>query len=127
TQFARLRDAIDQVHLPSTGWFMPPVDSADAQLRAELTRVRRAIDDIGVDARGLRSFLAGPTTYVVLASNNAEMRAGGMVLQAGILNANGGDIAAGSFKSTSDLTLKKTVDVPPEIQALYGWLDPGKD
>jgi hypothetical protein len=126
-EFGRLRAAVNQVHLPSTGWFLPPVDSADAQLRAELSRIRRAIDDVGVDARGLRSFLAGPTTYLVLASNNAEMRAGGMVLQAGTLHAADGQLAAGSFFSASDLTLKTSVAVPPEIQSLYGWLDPGKD
>jgi len=126
-EFGRLRNAVNQVHLPSTGWFLPPVDSANSQLRAELNRVRRALDNVTVDAKGLRSFLAGPTTYLVLASNNAEMRAGGMVLQAGTLHADGGKLTAGSFFSASDLTLKKTVAVPPEIQSLYGFLDPGKD
>ena len=118
---------MDGVHLPSTGWFLPPVDSADAELRAELKRIHGEIDNILVDARGLRSFLAGPTTYVVLAANNAEMRAGGMVLQAGTLHADAGKLSAGAFLTTGNLVLKKSVAVPPEIQTLYGWLDPGQD
>jgi hypothetical protein len=94
-------------------------------LHAELNRIRRALDDVRVDSRGLRSFLAGPTTYLVLAANNAEMRAGGMVLQTGLLHATRGDIAAGRFLSTGGLKLKTPVAVPKQITDLYGWLDPG--
>ena len=126
-EFARLRAAVDAARIPASGWFVPPVDSADAQLRRELGRLRRAADDGAVASRGLHSFLQGPTTYLVLAANNAEMRAGGMVLQAGLLRAIGGRVSTGEFHSTAELTLTQPVAVPPEIRRLYGWLDPGAE
>ena len=126
-EFGRLRAAVDAVDIPGTGWFVPQVDSADAELRRDLARLRRAVDDGAIASRGLHAFLQGPTKYVVLAANNAEMRAGGMVLQAGLLRAANGRLEAGPFRSTGDIKLKKAVDVPPEIQRLYGWLDPGRE
>src|SRR5439155_16885371 len=94
-EFAPLRAAVDAARIPASGWFVPPVVSADAQLRRELGRLRRAADGGAVASRGLHSFLQGPTTYLVLAANNAEMRAGGMVLQAGLLRAIGGRVSTG--------------------------------
>jgi hypothetical protein len=124
-EFARLRSVVDAVHIPATGWFLPPVNSADRELRGELARLRSAIDDGAVASAGLKSFLAGPSTYLVLAGNNAEMRAGGMVLQAGVLRAENGHLASGDFYSAAELYLEKPVPVPKELDKLYGWLSPG--
>jgi len=126
-EFGRLRAAVDAIDLPGPGWFIPQVDSADRELRRDLARLRRAVDDGAVASHGLHSFLKGPTKYVVLAANNAEMRAGGMILQAGLLRAAGGKLDAGPFRSTGDIRLPRAVPVPPEIDRLYGWLDPGRE
>jgi hypothetical protein len=124
SEFGLLSDSVSRVRLPSTGGFLPPVNAADRELRADLHRVRAALRDGAASAAGLRSLLTGPSTYAVLAANNAEMRAGGMVLQVGILNADDGRVAVRGFRSTAELTLGTPVQVPPDIDKLYGWLDP---
>jgi uncharacterized protein DUF4012 len=126
-EFSRLRAAAGAVEIPRPGWLLPPVNSADRELRNELARLRTALEDGAVASRGLRSFLAGPTSYVVLAANNAEMRAGGMILQAGVLHASGGSVATDPFHSTGDIPPSSEVAAPGEIERLYGWLDPGRE
>jgi uncharacterized protein DUF4012 len=126
-EFARLRTAVDAVDIPAPGGFLPPVNAADRELRAELTKLRKAVDDGAVASVGLKSFLEGPSTYVVLAANNAEMRAGGMILQAGLLRAANGHLAAGEFRTTAELALKDPIPVPPQLDTLYGWLSPGEE
>ena len=127
TEFARLHGLVRDVRLPSSGGFLPPVDSADRDLRGDLVRLRAALADGAFAARGLRSFLSGPSTYVVLAANNSEMRSGGMVLQVGVLAARGGRIAAGGFRSTAELQPDEAVPVPAELGSLYGFLEPGRE
>ena len=127
SEFARLDGVIEAVRLPSTGGFMPPVDAAGRELRADIARLHVALRDGVAAVQGLRSFLRGPSTYAVLAANNAEMRAGGMILQVGLLHSEQGRLSAGGFRSTGDLTLKRRVEVPPQIRALYGWLHPGTE
>jgi hypothetical protein len=126
-ELTRLQADVARARLPSTGWFFPPVNAADHQLEHDLARLRVALADGIAGARGLRSFLQGPTTYLMLAANNAEMRAGGMVLQAGALISARGSMIAGYFTPTDALKLKTSVAVPPEIETLYGWLDPGAE
>jgi hypothetical protein len=48
-----------------------------------------------------------------------------MVLQIGVLDAVGGSLDAGSFRSTGSSILPRAVTVPPEISTLYGFLEPG--
>ncbi len=127
SELVRLHGLVRKVRLPSTGGFLPPVNTADRELRADLARLRRSLADGAIAARGLRSFLAGPTTYVVLAANNSEMRAGGMVLQVGTLLAGDGRVSAGTFRSTAELKLPEPVPVPAELGSLYGWLEPGAE
>ncbi|MGH2794192.1 MAG: DUF4012 domain-containing protein, partial [Actinomycetota bacterium] len=126
-ELTRLHALVRDVRLPGTGGFLPPVSSADRELRADLNRLRDALADGAIAARGLRSFLGGPSTYVVLAANNSEMRAGGMVLQVGLLAARDGLIAAGGFRSTAELVLKDPVPLPAEFASLYGWLEPDRE
>ena len=123
-ELTRLGRLVGEIRLPSTGSFLPPVNSADRELRSDLVRLRRALVAGAVTTKGLRTFLTGPSTYVVLAANNAEMRSGGMVLQVGVLQASGGRVQAGGFRSTGEVVLQDPVPLPPEIESLYGWLDP---
>ena len=72
--------------------------------------------------KGIHAFLAGPNTYVVLAANNAEMRAGsGMFLQAGSMSIDNGRFSMGDLKSTGDMVLDQpATEFDPELQALWG-------
>ena len=126
TEFTRLQTTVARAHLPSTGGFLPPVNAADHQLTGDLARLNTALADGIAGVRGLHSMLQR-STYLVLAANNAEMRAGGMVLQAGVLTSARGRMSAGYFESTADLKLKTPVVLPPQIKALYGWLNPGTE
>ncbi|MEX2558103.1 MAG: DUF4012 domain-containing protein [Actinomycetota bacterium] len=123
-ELARLGRLVGDIRLPSTGGFLPPVIAADRELRWDLARLKRALVAGTVTTKGLRTFLAGPSTYVVLAANNAEMRSGGMVLQVGVLQASAGRVQAGGFRSTGEVALSDPVPLPPELESLYGWLDP---
>ena len=127
TEFTNLAAGVARIHLPSTGGFFPPVNAANHQLTQDLARLRTSLADGIAGVRGLDSMLEGPTTYLVLAANNAEMRAGGMVLQAGLLTSARGHIAAGYFTPTAGLQLTKPVASPAQIRALYGWLSPGTE
>jgi len=127
TELTRLGRVVDDIRLPRVGGFLPFVSTAERELNADLDRLRRSLDDGAAVARGLRSFLAGPSSYVILASNNAEMRAGGMALQAGLFRAEDGEIQAGGFRPTANLKLKKAVPLPAELSSLYGFLDPGRE
>ncbi len=124
-EFAELLRSVDAVRLPGSGGFLPPVDAARKELTQELRQLHDGLSRGVASVRGLRAFLEGPTNYLVLAANNAEMRAGGMVLQAGLLNARDGVMSAGGFRTTADLMLRDPVTLPREFEALYGWLDPG--
>jgi hypothetical protein len=50
-----------------------------------------------------------------------------MVLQAGVIRAEGGVLRPTGFAATGELILPKSVPVPEEIAALYGWLEPGRE
>jgi hypothetical protein len=52
---------------------------------------------------------------------------GGMPLQAGTVTFDAGDIAPGQFRPTSQLVLPASVPIPGPMEALYGWLAPGRD
>ena len=82
--------------------------SADAreELAADLADVVRLTDDVAVAARGFRALLASDDCYLLLAANNAEMRAGsGMFLQAGELCFDDGAFSLSDLKSTGALRL----------------------
>src|SRR3954470_356851 len=63
-----------------------PLASARKRFAEELGKVRQAMIDVDDASTGLGQMAKGPSKYLVLAANNAEMRAGsGMLLSAGTL------------------------------------------
>src|SRR5207247_1833460 len=93
--------------------------------RQLLSTLARAV----TSTRGLATFLEGPSRYLVLAANNAEMRAGsGTVLSAGVLTARDGRLSLGEFQPTGDLRLPGDgVALPKDLRARWGWLHPGRE
>lgn len=101
--------------------------------RAELEEVRReAIDVLGRAASvgdGLAAFFDGPTDYLLLAANNAQMQNGqGMFLSAGLLHVEDGRMTLDSMSPSADIARPGTpVGLDPDVQARWGWLDPNDD
>jgi hypothetical protein len=77
----------------------------------------------------LRSFLTGPRTYLILAGNNAEMRAGGITTAAAIVHVTQGDLQVGHFVPSFDVFVpsEKTVDIPPDLASMFGWMNIGHE
>ncbi|MDP9019824.1 MAG: DUF4012 domain-containing protein, partial [Actinomycetota bacterium] len=90
---------------------------------------RTTLRRVGLVTGAVADVLAGPSRYLLLASNNAEMRAGsGMFLSAGIIEARDGSLTLGPMRPTGDLTLPGTgVEGDPDLQARWGWLHPGRE
>jgi Protein of unknown function (DUF4012) len=77
----------------------------------------------------LAQVLRGPTTYLIAATNNAEMRAGsGMMLQAGTIDINDGRFQLSHFEPTGSLVDTKTTLRPTgDLAARWGFEDPTSD
>ncbi len=109
-----------QVNVGATGRLTGSLAAGRAELVAKLAQARTQLAD-GLQLTGtLRSMLAGPRTYLVLAGNNAEMRSSGITTAAGLVKFNGGDLVTGKFIPTFELYLPKGVAVPPDLALLYG-------
>ncbi|HEX2575987.1 MAG TPA: DUF4012 domain-containing protein [Aquihabitans sp.] len=90
--------------------------------RATLRRADRAV-------RAITDLLAGPSSYLLLGANNAEMRNGsGMFLSAAPLELEGGRLALGEVRPTQELVLPAgSVPVTGDLAANWPWLDGGRD
>lgn len=115
---------------PSRALFAPLADKR-AEVADRLDDVRRALQDGGTVATGLADLLTGPRRYLVLAANNAEMRAGsGMFLSVGEMRFEGGNFSLTDFRPTGELTLPPA-SAPPvddaDFAARWGWLNPNSE
>lgn len=123
TAAAELRD----IDLGPGEALLPQLARARTRFVGDLGSLRRGLEDLGAAAAGMHAFLSGPTNYVVLAANNAEMRAGsGMWLSAGALTASGGSMELHDMQATADLRMPNA-DVPidnADLDARWGWTFP---
>ncbi len=100
-------------------------DEFVGQLNEARSRLTKAA---GVSA-ATATILEGPQTYLILASNNAEMRAGsGAFLDVGTANTSAGSVHLGQFEPSGDHTLPVgAVAVTGDLQRNWGWLHPSLD
>jgi hypothetical protein len=125
----RMRRQVDTVDLGPSEALIGPVAEARTRVIGQLEVLSSTLDTGIVGLRGVGSLLEGPSTYLVLAANNAEMRAGsGMYLQAGTVTITDGRFELGEFESTTDLLR----DVPgaemdPDMAARWGLLEPDRE
>lgn len=108
-----------------------PVHDKRAELQEKFDKVKGAASDGAVVTRGLADLLEGPRRYVLLAANNAEMRAAsGMFLSAGELRVENGRFALGGLRPTGDLGLA-AAQAPPigddDFAARWGFLTPNRE
>jgi Protein of unknown function (DUF4012) len=100
-------------------------DEFVTQLDDARTRLAKAAAVSAVTA----TILQGPQTYLVLAGNNAEMRAGsGAFLEVGTADTSDGTVQLGTFGPSGQLSLAPgQVPVIGDLQRNWGWLQPGVD
>ncbi|HEX4906754.1 MAG TPA: DUF4012 domain-containing protein [Acidimicrobiales bacterium] len=137
-QVRELRDVIQDVTVrldaiedlgPVSGLLSPLADARN-DLSGELGDVRRTLRTARAGADAALALVTGPRRYLVLAANNAEMRAGsGMWLQGGTLVTSEGDLELRDMVS-----LHNDADPPDgavvatgDLASRWGFLNPGNE
>ena len=126
---ARGRDVVADLDLgPSQALIHPLFTSRNRieEVRDEaLDMLTRATAASG----GLATFFEGPTDYLLMAANNAQMQNGqGMFLSAGVLHVEDGRMDLQAMEPTARFPEATTpVPLDPELAARWGWLDPNHD
>lgn len=125
---ARAAHRLSGLSLGPQSGLIGPLDDKRRLLASELARVHGVLSDLSVSASALGSLLRGPTSLLVLAGNDAEMRNGsGMFLQVGRITASAGHLRLSSFRSAplGDLPAPG-VTLPPSVERVWGWQEPGR-
>jgi hypothetical protein len=105
-QLDHIEDVVADLDVGAEGDLLGPLASARQLVVDELDRVPDRLEEARGYLHGLRRLLAGPSHYLLLGANNAEMRGGaGMPLSAGVVTINDGDIEFGEFTQLSGLQL----------------------
>lgn len=125
----RLHASIDDLDFGPTESLIPPLARARNRFTAEYARVMNLLEVASTAVTGVTDFLEGPTRYLVLAANNAEMRAGsGMFLQVGVMDVDGGEFRMDGFTPTEDLFVPTPSDATdPDVETNWGWLWPDQE
>jgi hypothetical protein len=118
----RIQADASAIDLRQANGLSGPLAKARDQLRAELDGIPERFATARTRVRAAERALQGPTRYLVLAGNNAEMRGGaGMPLSGGILTIQDGDLEFGEFVPTAN-RWPRPVDpslVPDEYLTTY--------
>jgi hypothetical protein len=102
---------------------------AHDRFASEYARLQDTTERAVTAVTGLNKFLTGPTTYLLLASNNGEMRAGsGMYLQVGTVTVQDGRFTISEMSPTRGLALPQPgATLDPDVAANWGWLKPNQE
>jgi len=113
---------------PAAG-LIGPVARRRNQLVNEVAKVRAQLATTSVVTGTMGHQLATGAHYLVLESNNAEMRSGsGMFLDAGVLTISNGSLQMGATMHTADLGLPPArVPLSGDLAARWGWLHPTEE
>jgi len=118
--------ALSGVDLGSGQALLGPIAHDRNTFVGDLTQVRTTLARTAAAASAAATILQGPGTYLLLAGNNAEMRAGsGAFEEAGIITTGNGDLSLPGMIPATSLT--GTVPVGGDLEARWGWLLPGVD
>ncbi len=103
-----------------------PLSKARSQFAARLDDLRRAIGQLQSASHGISEFLAGPSRYLVLAANNAEMEVGsGTFLQIGMLTVDHGSLRLDAMRSVSAYPVPVgAVPLTGDMADRWGFLNP---
>lgn len=112
-----VESTIEDLDIGATGRLIGPLADARAELVEEVEDAPARLDEARFYVGGLRRLLAGPSRYLLLGANNAEMRGGaGMPLSAGVVTIKDGDIEFGEFKQLADVAVGQ-----PEVEYPESW------
>ena len=102
---------------------------ARSKFARQLRKAQRAMLDVDLASTGIAEMAKGPSKYLVLAANNAEMRAGsGMLLSAGVLTVNNGQFSLGQMISVTELELDPgVVPLDGDFGDRWGWVGPTEE
>lgn len=103
-----------------------PIGEAYDEVVEQLIDIRVGLRRASLAARTVADVLTGPRRYLLLALNNAEMRAGaGMVLSVGELRTTEGRIELSEVRSVDDFPVPPdAVPLTGDMADRWGWLAP---
>jgi hypothetical protein len=110
-------------------WLLPGLGAVAADFAQQKDGLEESLLRSRDASRALATVLDGPSTYLLFAANNAEMRAGsGMLLSAGLLRAHDGNLDVTDLDPVAEMILAEGVGITdPDIEALWGFSAPDQD
>lgn len=126
---ARTRVGLDRLDPGSPDALIGPLADPVAELRSEREDALAGLARAEAVTRAASRVIEGPTPYLLVGANNAEMRAGsGMFLSAANLGFDQGRLVLGDVRPTARLVLPAgSVPVTGDLAENWPWLDPGRD
>lgn len=121
------RQRLVGLNLGPSNNLLSPIAEARAKFTREINHVGELLTKADFGGKAMELFLKGPSHYLLVASNNSEMRSGGgMYLSAGLLDVENGEINLSEMKSI-DAYPQAPVSTPLEYdyQRLWGLQAPG--
>ena len=121
--------ALGQVPLGDRDGLVEPLRRQWAVLERDVASTRATLRTAADGLGGVADVLEGPRRYLLLAANNAEMRAGsGMFLSIGTIETAGGSVRVGPLRPSGDLTLPGAgVPLDGDLRERWDWLQPGRE
>lgn len=121
----RTEARLARIDLGPSEALVSPLSDARQTLDARVAELRSGLTDGAGGARGAADLFAGPRRYLLVAANNAEMRAGsGMWLSIGILASSEGSIELETMRSVTDVAVPAGVSLAGDLADRWGWLKP---
>lgn len=110
-------------------WLVPGLGAAAADFADQKADLEESLLRSRDASAALATVLEGPSTYLLLAANNGEMRSGsGMLLSAGLLTAADGDLEVTDLEPTAELVLPEPVGITDaDIEQQWGFSGPDQD
>ena len=120
--------SLARLDLGNDFFLVGPVGDARRRFLERLIQLRSTVSDAQAVTAGAQTLLRGPRRYLVVAANNAEMRAGsGMLLSVGVATFADGAFSLGEMAPTQTFGVPGGVPLPPEMETLWGFTPMGED
>ena len=120
---------LDAVDTGPSQALVAPLARRHDEFVSQLDEARSRLSRAAAVSAVVADILQGPQTYLVMAANNAEMRAGsGAFLEVGTADMSEGTVDLGSFGPSGELLVPPgRLTVTGDLERNWGWLEPGVD